>query len=735
METRLRLRTRGIAIGFGATAAALAGVAHAQGFFAGAPAPAFTADQAATGKKAYEDNCASCHGGGLDDGEFGPALKGSVFQRRWGVQTPDALLDYIRTRMPPAGPGTLPAPSYAAIEAYILQTNGVAAAHGAVRTSSPAPTTAQPPQPTIDRDAVPQPANAGAFRDAAYNAALARRKARLDALTPVTDATLAHPADGEWLMWRRTFETQSFSPLAQIDKANVHDLRTAWAWSLPVSQNEITPLVHDGVMFVESGAAVQALDAASGELLWQYVRAVDEPTIRASRVKALALYRDKLYVPTPDGHLIALDAKTGKLVWDHEIISAALADRHGGADGVPLHLDGGPIVAHGKVIMGVSLGITNAKGGCFIVGLDAQTGEEIWRFNTVDQSAVGKDSWNGAPVEERFGAGVWTAGSYDPDLNLVYFGTGNTYSAATLLQPHAQKGASNDGLYTDSTVALDADTGKLKWHYQHVNRDVWDLDWVFEQTLVTLPVDGKPRKLVVTAGKIALFDAMDRATGQYLFSHDVGLQNLVVAIDPKTGRKTTNPAVEPEPGVAKFLCPGGSGARSWPTSAFNPRTKIIYLPMIESCSDYTWAPRSAAETAAGGIDMRFGVRPRPNSDGNMGRIEAINLETRKVVWTRRQRAPVASSMLATAGGLVFNGAIDRSFSAYDEATGKVLWQTRLNASPSSSPITYSVDGQQYIAIVSGGGGAFDAGGRGLAPEIDNPAGGTTVVVYRLPVSP
>lgn len=715
-------------------AAALAGVAQAQGFFTGPATPAFTVAQSAQGKAAFATYCATCHGGALDDGEFGPALRGAAFRARW--QSRAALSAYIRTRMPPDGAGTLPGRTYADIETYILAANGVAPA--ATPMGDSAQVSATPPREAApaaaDPAAVPPPARAAEFRDAHYDAALARRKAKLAALTPVTDAMLARPPDGDWLMWRRTLDTHGFSPLRQINRSNVARLRTAWAWSLPVSQNEITPLVHDGVMFVESGATVQALDATNGDLLWQYVREVDEASIRASRVKALAIAQDRLFVPTPDGHMIALDVRSGALIWDHEVIPAALADRHGGADGVPLHLDGGPIVADGKIVIGVSLGITNARGGCFIVALDMRTGAEIWRFNTVDQAPVGQDSWNGAPVEERFGGGVWTAGSYDPARKLLYFGIGNTYDAATLLQPHARRGASNDALYTDATVALDAATGKLVWHYQHVNRDVWDLDWVFEQTLVTLPIDGKPRDLVVTAGKIAMFDAMDRSTGRYLFSRDVGLQNLVIAVDPVSGRKTTNPAVEPEPGVTKFLCPGGSGARSWPAAAFNPRTNIVYLPMIESCADYTWTPRSRAETAAGGIDMRFAVRPRPNSDGAMGRIEAIDLVTRKTVWTRRQRAPIASAMLATAGGLVFNGSIDRSFSAYDEATGKTLWRTWLNAAPSSSPIAYAVAGHHYIAVVTGGGGAFDAGGRGLAPEIQSPAGGTTLVIFDLPES-
>jgi alcohol dehydrogenase (cytochrome c) len=212
-------------------------------------------------------------------------------------------------------------------------------------------------------------------------------------------------------------------------------------------------------------------------------------------------------------------------------------------------------------------------------------------------------------------------------------------------------------------------------------------DWSFEQSVVTLTIDGRLRKLVVTGGKPALFDAVDAATGAYAFSADFGLQNLVTAIDPRTGAKTINAAVQPEAGKAKLLCPSPMGARNWPATAFNPRTNVLYVPMVENCSDYTYAPRSAAETAAGGIDNRFATRRRPDGDSHFGRLTALNLETRQVLWTHRQRAPIAGSALVTAGGLVLNGDVDRYFSAYDESTGKLLWQTRLNAAPHSSPIT------------------------------------------------
>ncbi len=234
-----------------------------------------------------------------------------------------------------------------------------------------------------------------------------------------------------------------------------------------------------------------------------------------------------------------------------------------------------------------------------------------------------------------------------------------------------------------------------------MNRDVWDLDWVFEQSLVTVPIKGKPTELVVTGGKPAIFDAINRATGKYEFSRDMGLQNLVTAIDPVTGKKSINPALEPAPGRKALLCPNANGARNWPTTAFDPATSILYVPMVETCTEYGFKPRDAAAIARGGVDITFANKPRPNHDGLYGRLQAVNLATGKTVWTHRQRAPMSSSLLTTAGGLLFSGSHDRFFTAYDSGNGKMLWQSRLNASPNSSPVTYSVGAAQYVAMVTG----------------------------------
>jgi alcohol dehydrogenase (cytochrome c) len=706
--------------------------AQAQKFFDDGAAPSFTASQVKRGQGAYSDNCSSCHGASLDDGEFGPALKGALFQKKWGAQSPKALFSYMFQKMPPSGPGTLEEQTYADLEAYLLQANGLELGTTELTATELGGSDARRPpaaQAGFQGDIHPSAAN----HDAIYTGVMAHRAAELDKITPVTDDLLQQPPDGDWLTWRRTYNSLGYSPLDQINRSNVHDLRLAWSRALSVGADEITPLVHDGVVFIESANTIQALNGVTGDLLWQDVRPLPQPLLSArdSVMRGLAIYQDKLYAPTADGHVIALNVKSGKLIWDHQVIVPQTGVyTHSNHD---FRLDGAPIIAKGKVIIGVSLGITDPSGGCFIVGLDARTGNEVWRFHTIARPGQpGGDSWNGAPVDQRFGASVWTSGSYDPKLNLVYFGTGNTYDVTTLLQPLPRKGASNDGLYTDSTVALDPDTGKLVWYYQHMNRDIWDLDWAFEQLLITLPIHGEPTELVVTGGKMAVFDAVDRANGRYEFSKDLGLQNLVSAIDPKTGKKIISPAFEPMANKTEFICPDANGARNWPASSYDPETHMLYVPLAETCMDYAWVPGDAAQTTAGGLDIRFTLRLRPDSDGKMGRIEAINLETKKVAWIDRQRAPIASATLATAGRLVFCGAQNRQFTAYDAETGKPLWRVGLNATPSSYPITYGVEGKQYVAVVSGGGGPLDASGASLAPELDNPTGGTTLWIFTLP---
>jgi PQQ-dependent dehydrogenase (methanol/ethanol family) len=542
----------------------------------------------------------------------------------------------------------------------------------------------------------------------------------LDKLTPVTDAKLTSPPASDWLTWRRTYDDVGFSPLKQIDRRNAAGLQVAWTWSLPSGANETTPLVHDGVLFAfGSGDKVEAIDAATGDLLWYYAHELPKD-FQTGTKRNLALYGDKLLVPTSDVHMVALDIKTGRAVWDH-----ALADSKGG-----YNLSGGPLVAKGKVMQGIG---GRAAGGNFIIALDVNTGEEVWRFGTIAKlGEPNGNSWNGLPFEKRNGGSVWTAGSYDPELNLAYFGVGQTYDTGPLLHPVNQPGVTNDGLYTDCTLAFNPDTGKLVWFYQHVPNDQWDLDWAFERQLIPLSVNGTTRKVALTSGKMAIYDALDAATGKYQFSMDLGLQNVVTAIDPKTGAKTINPKTLPGDGETKLVCPHAGGAKNWNPASYNPDTKMLYVPLVESCMDLIPTPAGGRGSLTSGVQWK--VRPRLDSDGQYGRVMAINLATRKVVWTERQRAPITTGALDTAGGVVFEGSMDRWFRARDDSNGKVLWSIRLNDVPNTAPISYSINGKQYVAIVVGNGGAIPMTWAPLIPDLRTPPdrGGAAIWVFEAP---
>lgn len=541
----------------------------------------------------------------------------------------------------------------------------------------------------------------------------------LEKITPVTDAMLAAPPAQDWLTWRRTYDDVGFSPLKQINKSNVANLRLAWSWSLPAGPNETAPLVHDGVIFVQGfGDSVQAINAATGDLLWNYSRTLG-PDAAASVKRSISIYGDKIIVPTSDVHVIALNIKTGKVVWDR-----AVGDPKTG-----LRMDGGTLVAKGKVMVGTT---GRTPGGNYIVGLDANTGEEAWRFYTIARPGEpGGESWNGLPLEQRNGASVWTAGSYDPTLNLAYFGPAQTYDTGPMRQLINKPGISNEGLYTDTTVALNPDTGKPAWHFQHQPNDQWDFDWAFERQLIKLPVDGQMKMAVVTSGKQAIYDVLDAATGKYIFSMDLGLQNSVTAIDPKTGAKTIDARTIPGDGELKMVCPHAGGAKNWLPASINPDRKMLYVPLVESCMDMIPVPAGGRGNLSTGV--RWTLRPRPDSDGKYGRLEAINLETRKVAWTERQRAPMSTGALATAGGVVFAGSIDRFMRAYDDANGKVLWAARLNDVPNAPPIAFSVNGKQYLAVIAANGGAQAATFPVLVPEIQNPPNrSATLWVFELP---
>ena len=362
----------------------------------------------------------------------------------------------------------------------------------------------------------------------------------LKGLRPVSQAAMQNPADGDWLQWSRTNDGQNFSPLKQIDRKNVGTLTQAWRIPIQGGNGMPVPIVHDGVMFLNTHPdTVLALDATNGQLLWKFV--YDLGSRVASQKMGLALAGELLLMPTSDLHVVALNVHTGQKIWDHEIaLSAPATDR-----GV-FNLRSAPLVVGDRVIQGVTA--SAGPGGGYIVGLDIATGQEVWRFYTIARPGEpGGNSWNGAPLEKRSGGSVWDQGSYDPKTGLVYFGIGQTYDTAVLASRSSDPAVNNDGLYTDSTVALDPKTGKLVWHFQHLPNDQWDLDWVFERQLATIKVNGKERRVVMTIGKMGILDVLDASSGGYLFSIDPGVQNVIASIDRKTGAKNIDPDASARP--------------------------------------------------------------------------------------------------------------------------------------------------------------------------------------------
>jgi alcohol dehydrogenase (cytochrome c) len=703
-----RLKAARPVLGFGTVVLGLGAIpiAIAQNAPIGGNAVQITAGQAA-----YDQNCAVCHGKDLTDGQFAPALKGTAFLTKWNGATGQKLDQYIRTSMPPADAGALPSDAYSAILALILQTNGVPLPAEALTANAP----------VLAQLALPKPAPAAGV-DIGVGGVTTRHPIpswpmppeRFKNYTPVTEQMLDNPSPDDWPAWRRSHKGQGFSPLKQIDTTNVKNLRVVWSQPLPAGEAMNEPLVRDGVLYVfGQGDEIFAFDAVNGRVLWRYKRSLAKD-VRAGSKKTMALYGDKLYAATSDLHLIALDARTGQPVWDKLV-----TDRPG------FRNPGGPLAAKGVIMQGLT---TQAPGGGLIAGFDAETGEKLWTFSTVAAPGTpGGNTWNGLKADERSGGSVWTSGSYDVETGLALWGTAQTYDTGPLRD--RKKGQNNDGLYTDSTLALEPRTGKLVWYYQHMKNDQFDLDWVFDRVIGTLDVKGKQTRVVMTAGKEGLFDTLDVKTGKYVKTVDMGLQNFITKIDPKTGEKTVNPDLIPDRTRVRFVCPHGGGGRNWSPTAFNQGTSLLFVNARDVCMDTV--PAEGKGFLSTGVNIDYA--PPPKSDGRYGMLQALDMQGGKIAWTQRQRAPYTMGVLATAGGLLFSGSVDRRFMAYDQATGKMLWEQVLTGVPNASAISYAVDGKQYIAMVTGHGNPLSFGLGKLTPEIELPPVNTaSVMVFALP---
>jgi len=551
---------------------------------------------------------------------------------------------------------------------------------------------------------------------------------------PVTDAMLQNPDPADWLMWRRTLDSWGHSPLTEIDRGNVADLKMVWTRALGPGIQEGTPLVYDGVMYFPNPSdLIHAFNAATGDVLWEYRRTLPSdlgdyfpvPSINRN----LAIYGSSIIDTSSDNFVFALDARTGELQWETQLF-----DYRRGAQQTS-----GPIIANGKIVSGRGCEPEGSPAACVIMAHDAGTGRELWRRRTI--AAPGEpngDSWGDLADDERWHVGSWLVPSYDPELNLVFAGTSVTSPAPKF----AIAGNELKYLYHNSTLALDADTGEIKWYYQHIV-DHWDLDHPFERLLVETAVApdrdevtwinpriqrGERRKVVTgIPGKTGIVYTLDRATGEFLWARPTVQQNVLEGIDGLTGEATVNPeALFVEIGQERFICPTTLGGKNWPSGTYSPLGNLMFFPLQNTCMTSTPTLNRPSPGSLYGLNNVNQIAP---NRVNVGSIYAISAETGATLWTYEQRAGMLS-LLSTAGGLIFGGDTNGRFRAFDQRSGRVLWEINLGSPISGYPVSFAVDGKQYVAV-STGSSLTAMGANRLTPEL-KPSLGNNLFIFALP---
>ena len=518
--------------------------------------------------------------------------------------------------------------------------------------------------------------------------------AQTRAFRPVTDAMLESPEAGEWINWRRTPDGWGYSPLTQINKSNVHQLQLVWSTLLGVGLSEPTPLVHDGLMFVPQAAGVvQAFDAATGDLVWSYAKRFEaSPDVGLpSRMRSLAIYGERLFVATPDAHIVALEAATGAVAWDHTVADYKLGYRY----------TSGPIVARGRIVAGMT-GCERYKNDvCFISAHDPLTGDEVWRTSTIARPGEpGGDTWGPLPLTLRAGGDAWIPGTYDPRANLIYWSVAQAKPWARI-----SRGTDGDALYTNSTLAIDPGTGKIAWHHQFLPGETHDQDEVFESVLIDTP----GRTSLFKMGKLGILWEIDRKTGGFVAAHDLGYQNIV-ELDRATGKVTYRPGMLPRAGVPIEFCPDVQGVRNWPATAYHPATHALYIPIQLACHRAVFSD-TVEKANVGNFSFyskpsytgyeALSTFPHPASPDFGGALIAMDIPSGRVLWRHATRTRPMAAALTTAGGLVVGADSDGYLYIHDVETGSVLFQTRLPSMVQGFPITYAAGGRQFLAVPTG----------------------------------
>jgi alcohol dehydrogenase (cytochrome c) len=549
----------------------------------------------------------------------------------------------------------------------------------------------------------------------------------------VTDEMMRAPRPQDWLIHRNNYQAWGYSTLDQINKANVKSLQLVWSRTMEPGINQATPLIYNGVMYLGNpGDVIQAIDAVSGDLKWEYrhpLPPLDQfPANHGQRKRSIALYGDNVYFVSWDNVVVALEARTGNLVW-----------QNGRGGGLYVSNSTGPIVVNGVVISGSTCQV--AGHGCYVTGHDAKTGRQLWRNEMIPRPGEpGDETWGGSAFDSRWMTGVWGQLTYDPELDLVYYGSSGVgpASEAERKMPGATMAGSN------TRFAVRPRTGEVVWKHQVLPRDNWDQECTFEMMIINTPVNPDPagmlsvnpdarrgprKTLTGIPCKTGIAWSFDAANGEFLWARPTTEQNLISRIDSKGLVTVNEDVVLKEQGKTYHICPTYNGGRDWPQGAYNPKSNVMYFPLTNLCIDST--SRTDRGPAPRFVYNVTNVGKFATGKDKVGRIDAISVETGKTLWSWETRVTNYSPILATAGGVLFNGSMDRYLRALDADNGQLLWQTRLPSQVVGGTVTYSVNGRQYIAVAAGG-GPIAAIGVGMTTEADSVSGSNAMYVFALP---
>ena len=649
------------------------------------------------GKISYEKYCAECHGFKLQGTAHGSSLSDENFFKNLG-QNEKKLYQVTISTMPPGKIGVIQKEDYSNITSYILNFSNKESDNNQDWVVFSDPSTVDKPE---ERKSLFENRVIKNFKD-------------------ISDKDINYPVENDWTSWRRTPLGFGYSPLEQINKDNVQKLTLSWSLTMNEGSNQGTPLVSQGVMFLtHPGNMIQALNATNGKLIWEYKYPYPKDSmLLGGPTKNIAIFKDKVYMATYDAALIALDIRTGKLLWKN--VKADYKDGYTHSSG--------PIIANGVVISGINGCERYIEAGCFITGHDPDSGKEMWRTSTIALSGdINGSSWGNTPDIFRAGSDTWIAGSYDPELNIFYIGTSQAkpwVAASRGMSPNEK------ALYTNSTLAMDPQTGKILWFFQHIQGETIDMEVGFERILA----DIDDKKLLLTIGKDGILWKLDREKGNFIDLKETINQNIYKKVDRKMGKVFYRDDILFSKIDTPFsACPGIYGGHNWQAVSYDPESHLMVIPLHQLCSDMIgrYVERKEGGGGYGGNSRSYKM---DNTNGKVGKLVTIDIKNMEKMWQYEQDAMFLTGSLTTSGGLTFIGDLDRKFMAFDTKTGKLLWDTTLGSALHGFPITYGVNGKQFIAVQTGL-GVFRAMSSVVSPDIYQPEGGNAVYVFELQNNP